>query len=92
MQTSTLPGLYCCVQRYCGISQQGAVSRKTRLAENGYSLLNRFNAADDRLLLRPRGAAPISRICVTGLEKGLLFPAVCALTWLIRAALNRQTT
>ena len=51
MQTSTLPGLYCCVQRYCGISQQGAVSRKTRLAENDYSLLNRLNAADDRLLL-----------------------------------------
>jgi hypothetical protein len=51
MQTSILPGLYWCVQRYCGISQQGAVSRKTSLAENGYSLLNRLNVADDRLLL-----------------------------------------
>ena len=88
----TLSRLYWCVQRYCGISQQEAVGRKTSLAENGYSLLNRLNAADDRLLLRPKGAAPISRICVTGLEKGALFPAVCALTWLIRAALNRQTT
>ena len=48
----TLSRLYCRVQRYCGISQQGAVSSKASLAENGYSLINRFNAAGDRLLLR----------------------------------------
>ena len=35
-----------------GSAQQETVSRKASLAGNGYSLLKRLNAADDRLLGR----------------------------------------
>ena len=62
-----------------GSAQQEVVSRKTSLV------------ADDCVSLRPKGAAPISLICVTGLEKDMPFPAICCLIWFTGAALNRQT-
>ena len=84
MQTSTLSRLYWRVQRYCGISQQYV---------HGWAVLGQCRSSEAvcRGTLRPEGAVLISRLCATGFEKGVPFPAVCALIWLIGTALNRQT-
>jgi hypothetical protein len=65
-----------------------AVGRKARLAGNGNVLAKRCNTADDRFTARPKGAAQMIQYGVTALEKGMPFPAACALCWIIWVALN----
>ena len=47
-----------------------------------------YNNADDRILAGPKGAPQISQCRVAALEKGMPFPAGCALPWLIWGALH----
>jgi hypothetical protein len=57
-----------------GSAQQEAVRRKACLAGKGCSLFKRHNAADGRLLLRPKGATPMRQLGVAGLGKGTTIP------------------
>jgi len=46
------------------------------------------NNADDGFLAGPKGASQMGQYCVAVLEKGMPFPADCALAWPIWDALN----
>jgi hypothetical protein len=60
-------------------ARREAVSRTTRLAGNGPALVKRRNNANDRFTPRPKGVPHMTWHCVTALEKGMPFPAGCAL-------------
>jgi len=52
------------------------------------ALAKRRNTADERFPARPKGPTRMTQYGVAVLEKGLPFPADCALSWIIRVALN----
>jgi len=60
-------------------ARREAVSRATRLAGNGPALVKRRNKANDRFTSRPKGAPQLTWYGVAALEKGMPFPAGCAL-------------
>jgi len=46
------------------------------------------NTANEHFPIRPKGATQKTQYGVAGLEKDMPFSAVCALSWVIWAALN----
>ncbi len=56
------------------------VERTARLAGNGPVLAKRRNTAGDRFTTRPQGATRMIQYGVAALEKGVPFPAGCALS------------
>ena len=71
-----------------GSASREALHRQARLAANGAVLAKRRNTADERCTASPKGAARMIQYGVAVLVKDMPFPADCALSWIIRAALS----
>ncbi len=65
-----------------------AVDRQARLEGQWRVLAKGRNTADERFTTRPKGATRMIQYGVAALVKDMPFTADCALSWIIRVALN----
>jgi len=73
---------------FTGSASYEAVDRQARLKGQWRVLAKRRNTADDCFTTRPKGTTRMIQYGVAALEKDTPFPAHCALSWIIRVALN----
>ena len=71
-----------------GFSESGSGWPQGAPRREWSTLAKRRNTADERFPARPKGATQMIQYGVAVLEKGLPFPADCALSWIIWVALN----
>ena len=67
---------------------EGIKNRQARLEGQWRVLAKRRNTADDRFTTRPKGATRMIQFGVAALVKDMPFTVDCALSWIIRMALN----